>query len=97
MHAGQAWGLFACTLVGCAILRKCKSRASMAPKLCSAASEAIKRVGNLADCALVAADGSSYEVSKAVVAMHSNVLGCASTALRVLHLPHLQPVWAATS
>jgi hypothetical protein len=98
MHAVRAWGLFACILASCAILRKCKSTTSMALKLCSAASEAVKRVGNLADCVLVAADGSSYEVSKAVVAMHSNVLGCASnTALRMLHLPSLQLIWAAAS
>lgn len=98
MHAVPAWGwLFTCAVAGCAILRKCKSTAPMALKLCSAASEAVKRVGSFADCALVAVDGSSYEVSKAVVAMHSNVLGCAGTALRMLHLSTSQSMWKAAS
>ena len=100
MHAVPAWGwLFTCTLAaGCAILRKCKPTAPMALKLCSAANQTMERMKKLADCALVAVDGSSYEVSKAVVAMHSIVLGCASnTALRMLHLLNSQPIWAAAS
>jgi hypothetical protein len=48
------------------------------PELCSAAAAAIARVGSLADCTLVAEDGSGYKVSKAIVALHSSVFGCAS-------------------
>lgn len=52
---------------------------SGAPELCSAAAAALAQVGGLADCTLVAEDGSTtYKVSKAVVALHSSVLGCAS-------------------
>ena len=46
-----------------------------AAELCAAASATIARVGRLADCTLVAEDGSSYEVSKAIMAAHSGVLG----------------------
>lgn len=49
-------------------------------QLCSAAAAAIARVGSLADCRLVAEDGSSCKVSKAVVAVHSSVLA------QVVHL-----------
>ena len=48
-----------------------------APQLCSVAAAAVARVGSLADCTLVAEDDSSYRVSKAVVAVHSSVLGWA--------------------
>jgi hypothetical protein len=50
-----------------------------APELCSAAAAAVDYVGNLADCTLVAADGSSYKVSKGFIAAHSKVLGCVSS------------------
>jgi hypothetical protein len=52
------------------------ARSPEAPELCSAAADAMKCVGDLADCTLVAADGSSYKVSKGLVAAHSRVLGC---------------------
>jgi hypothetical protein len=54
--------------------------APSAPELCSAAADAMARVENLSDCTLVAADGSTYEVSKAIIGVHSAVLGCVSPA-----------------
>ena len=50
--------------------------------LCAAATEALKSVGNLADCTLMYADGSGHKciaikVSKAIIAAHSKVLGYA--------------------
>jgi hypothetical protein len=53
--------------------------ADMAPALCREAADAMERVADTADCMLVAADGSTYMVSKAITALHSKVLGWAST------------------
>jgi hypothetical protein len=72
--------------------------------LCIAAIEAMKSVGNLADCWLMADDGSGHKVvvvkvSKAIMAAHSKVLGCESSALclhacyNALHVD----TWAAGS
>jgi 6,7-dimethyl-8-ribityllumazine synthase len=66
----------------CALGLQClaKYRRNMAQKLCSAATDAMERIGDTADdCTLVAMDGSTYRVSKAITALHSRVLGCAST------------------
>lgn len=63
--------------------------APTAPDLCGAAAQVMERVADLADCTLVAADGSSYKMSKAVTAMHSLVLGCASEDLPHMLISHL--------
>ena len=39
----------------------------------------MERVADMADCTLVAADGSTYKVSRAITALHSKVLGWART------------------
>jgi hypothetical protein len=58
-------------------------------EMCSAAADTMERTGYLADCTLLAADGSSYKISKAVMAVQSRVLGCANTVchLRKNHSP----------
>jgi hypothetical protein len=78
MHPLAVWApVFACCLHR---LVKCRTNREMAvSKLCSAAADAVERVGTLADCTLVADDGSRYQVSKAVMALHSRVLGCVGT------------------
>jgi hypothetical protein len=59
-----------------------------AQKRYSAAADEVQRVGALADCTLVAADGSSYKVSKAITAVHSRRLGC----MYIVYLQHMQPM-----
>lgn len=48
---------------------------SIASLLCPEALKCMARIGFLADCTVVTADGTEYAVSKALLAAHSEVLG----------------------